>query len=316
MVVVVVALYHSRVLVMIIIITANTTILFIKTFRNIVFKEITIHQRPTALNMRTNKKIEIGILLGLFTWFFLLMNVSNHNQTLFLYWENDKSDRLPLVYQNTLLSMVKTFGRENIVIASRTLDVTKHPVWFPRVWNSYYEELFHGNKLVDQIESTSQFKHVHMADLFRLVVLYKLGGIYSDMDALWVNKPRLSTFLVMGYDNTYISNGCMAFEEPNSPFLAEVISLASKTYNPSCWNCLGSKVLQEIFVKRAIPTIPYLQMYGVFWKDSPQKELINKYKNGEIHQLHLFGKNLRENVFDDKESIYSQLLDWVVNTKT
>lgn len=221
--------------------------------------------------------------------------VKNHH--VFLYWNGTAA--LPPLYALCLRSIVHTFGAERVVIASETLEDAHQGVF---IWRDFKEDLF-PPKLASRI-AKSQFPGPHAADLFRLTVLYKYGGIYTDMDSLWVNAIDIgSNGFVVLTDDKLISNGCIGMRAGDE-YLRRVIAHIDSEYNGACWNCIGSKIMTRVYFgecpscKSRLRTVPYLSMYSVHWTEAKRvmegdardyAHVLEGLEDGSHHQLHLFG---------------------------
>lgn len=218
------------------------------------------------------------------------------NYHLFMLWES-QDGTMPELYKRALKSILKVYGTERVIIASRTL--VKSESWYPRIWRDYENDLFTDPTLVMRIKQNKKYRGPHTADLFRLMVLYKYGGIYTDADALWVNPVELGNGFLTMVDDKVVSNGCIGMPAGH-PYLKRVID--SLEYDPGCWNCLGSVVLSKIRndckgMCDDFKLIDYINMYTIPWDKSERametpgsKDDLQKLVNGTNYQLHIYGK--------------------------
>lgn len=78
------------------------------------------------------------------------------------------------------------------------------------------------------------------ADWVRLVVLYKYGGLYFDLDTLFI-KPiedvisKHRQFVTTWHGNPRISNNCLMFFYKDSPELIELVHMAVKEKRAASW---------------------------------------------------------------------------------
>jgi hypothetical protein len=219
------------------------------------------------------------------------------NHHVFLFWENAKGI-LPPMYKIALKSILRAFGTERVIIASKTLE--KEEPWYPRIWREYEEDVM-DPVLLNRIMKHKQSQGPHLADMFRLSVLYKYGGIYTDADALWVNPIELGDGFLTMVNSRLVSNGCIGMPARH-PFLTEVMRLLPSTYDTRCWNCMGSGLLSKVYNKCGIACnlfkrVDYITMYTIQWDKSkhamevPADDVaFNRLKNGTNHQLHIYGK--------------------------
>ncbi|KAF9353215.1 hypothetical protein BGX34_011729 [Mortierella sp. NVP85] len=115
-------------------------------------------------------------------------------------------------------------------------------------------------KRLDKKTEAGKHYPVQIADYLRLVVLYKYGGLYMDLDALWIRAPGDGMTEFVGSDvsdqdedhswtmddkNTYLNNGVMRFRRGRSMFrhIADTF-FTVLDFDPECLNC-GSKALTK-----------------------------------------------------------------------
>ncbi|CAG8478486.1 9171_t:CDS:2 [Paraglomus occultum] len=120
--------------------------------------------------------------------------------------------------------------------------------WNSRDWLKYWDKW-----------QNSQFFVYHMADFVRYVLLYKYGGMYMDMDALWIHAPPDNQMEFIGSDyssvdadrewtldekNTYLANGVMRLRKGRA-MLREITekALDPSNYSVYCFNCVGPRAL-------------------------------------------------------------------------
>ena len=88
---------------------------------------------------------------------------------------------------------------------------------------------------------------VHISDALRVLLVWKFGGIYLDLDyVVMEDMTHYQTFLV---DNgSGVTNNAFSFP-PGHSFLFKVLENIQKSYDPKCWNCIGpalfTKCLEE-----------------------------------------------------------------------
>ncbi|KAF9966978.1 hypothetical protein BGZ70_000518 [Mortierella alpina] len=164
------------------------------------------------------------------------------------------------------------------------------------------------------------FFSAHLADYLRLVVLYKYGGLYMDMDTLWTRAPGDSITEFIGTDvsdtegdlawtldhkNTYLANGAMRFQRGRSmfKFIAEHV-FTSLDYKPDCFNCGGPRAFTSYvkthrisLEKNGLHILPRETLYpyngkeiaGAFKTSTDAQEDILRIEEHGLG-LHLYGK--------------------------
>ncbi|KAG0346299.1 hypothetical protein BG004_001961 [Podila humilis] len=192
----------------------------------------------------------------------------------------------------------------------------------------------------DDWTKAGQFFHVHLADYLRLVALYKYGGLYMDMDALWVRPPGDSMTEFIGADmsdnpddrswtlddkNTYLANGVMRFQRGRAMFrhIADTVFTVSN-YNPECFNCGGPKAFTT-YVKshrasletNGLKILPREALYPYNWKEVEGALQENAQAKQEILRveghsigLHLYGKVTSKKPIADGSVVGTALKIW------
>ncbi len=117
-----------------------------------------------------------------------------------------------------------------------------------------------NNRVAESVKSGHRISH--LKDILRLDILYREGGIYSDLDVLWLRNPTeyLTKTLVIGWSNASykILINCVMMSAPEHPAL-----LTYKNWITSIYPCK----------KYWIPANPYK-----IWKDVPDITFVDKYK--------------------------------------
>ncbi|RUP48353.1 galactosyltransferase-domain-containing protein [Jimgerdemannia flammicorona] len=98
----------------------------------------------------------------------------------------------------------------------------------------------------------------HLTDYMRYLLLYKYGGTYMDMDALWIRAPPNSNMEWIGADfsnvkadtewtlddaGMYLAPGVMRFRKGWAAFREVAEKAFSPSYNPECFNCVGPRAI-------------------------------------------------------------------------
>jgi hypothetical protein len=101
----------------------------------------------------------------------------------------------------------------------------------------------------------------HLKDVVRLQILYEEGGIYSDIDVLWLRHPWrfLEEKVVIGFQNKSYHTLCNAvmMAEPKNEAIKKYLDWTISIYPPK---------------KYWIPANPYK-----LWKDNPDICMVDKY---------------------------------------
>ncbi|KAF9116489.1 hypothetical protein BGX27_002161 [Mortierella sp. AM989] len=192
----------------------------------------------------------------------------------------------------------------------------------------------------DDWAEAGKFFPVHLADYLRLVALYKYGGLYMDMDALWVRAPGDGMTEFIGSDmsdtdsdrawtldakNTYLANGVMRFQRGRSMFRHIADSYFTVTnYDPECFNCGGPKAFTS-YVKahraalenNGLSILPREALYPYNWKEveaairssKNAKEDIQKVEQHGIG-LHLYGKVTSKKTIEDGSVVATAIKIW------
>ena len=89
----------------------------------------------------------------------------------------------------------------------------------------------------------------HMSDIIRLVLLWKYGGFYSDLDTITIKSVKdLLNYPGMGYMYEYynsLGNGVLVFPKKH-PFLTLALLELEKTYNPKLWGQNGPDLVWRV----------------------------------------------------------------------
>jgi hypothetical protein len=95
----------------------------------------------------------------------------------------------------------------------------------------------------------SQYEMAHLSDYIRILTMYKIGGLYLDIDILTL-KPftgdLLKNFLVYGSSRMdHISNGVIHLRRGHR-LLREIIKMLAKDYDPTAYLYHGPEVVSEV----------------------------------------------------------------------
>jgi hypothetical protein len=128
----------------------------------------------------------------------------------------------------------------------------------------------------------------HIADIYRLEILYEYGGIYSDFDVLWLRNPweYLDHKLVIGYTNKAYKILCNAvlMSEKGHPALLEYkkwlidIYPCSKYWTPANPYKLWASREDVTFVDRHL-------FYPIKWNETTNLTLDKIQKSIAVHEF-------------------------------
>jgi len=96
----------------------------------------------------------------------------------------------------------------------------------------------------DRIRVFSNFYFVHLSDLLRLCLVYLHGGVYADLDLLFLRpiSDTLNVTHITREKKDHITNSFF-MGPPRAGFLREALRLFPKHYDPKCWDCAGPKLI-------------------------------------------------------------------------
>ena len=84
---------------------------------------------------------------------------------------------------------------------------------------------------------------VHLADALRVVLVWRLGGLYLDTDYVVLGDMTAYTAAnVTVRSPTGLTNNAFSFS-PRHPLLALVMARMAAAYSPGCWTCIGPELL-------------------------------------------------------------------------
>jgi hypothetical protein len=167
--------------------------------------------------------------------------------------------------------------------------------------------------------SKSQYYFWHLADYIRYVMLYKYGGTYMDMDALWLRMPPDNSVEFIGMDKssvpsdavwtldldgTYLAIGVLRFKR-GWRFIRQMLEDSfNQQFDPNCFNCQGTKAItvavknkRDYLILHGLQLLPreilypydYLHAENLLKKDtSAQRDL--ELLSESSWNIHLYGK--------------------------
>ena len=94
---------------------------------------------------------------------------------------------------------------------------------------------------------------MHLSDALRVLLIWKFGGLYLDLDYVVMNElTQYENFVVSNgeYGKHGVTNNAFSFK-PGHQFLFNVMNKMKDSYNANCWSCIGpglfTQSLQNIF---------------------------------------------------------------------
>lgn len=126
---------------------------------------------------------------------------------------------------------------------------------------------------------------VHKADLLRQYLMATQGGVWSDMDVLWINHieemncpPDTSVMLVWkpNVNRPYYSTG-IVFSKPHTAYHEVIFDACVEAYDPTEYQSLGPSLLRDLFPTEkhvrdyekdcVIYNAPYETFYPIHYRD-------------------------------------------------
>lgn len=156
----------------------------------------------------------------------------------------------------------------------------------------------------EKIGFSNNIHPVHKADILRQFLMYEVGGLWSDMDVLWLNN-----FEKIGLDDVDItvvvhqwhSSGIMYSCGAKNKFYENIFNTLKEKFNTSEYQSAGPSLLDKLYPSFDIICLSYPEIvfknidYNIFYPYYPN-EIPNFYsKNGKNlrnHQtlcIHWFG---------------------------
>lgn len=210
------------------------------------------------------------------------MATESYSKTFHLLWEcaDEAQCMLPPIHALCLRTLRTVHPQASIYLWSMTLNPTLMGAFLDEIdieLKHYDSTFFQGlptaaveaSKDIQSFFSTEKDAYSHWSDLFRAAVLYKFGGVYTDLDSIWLRPidqvskstawiPSTPTkqekleehdVITIGSQRLFLEGGILRFDEPNSPFLKRVLSEFPK-YDKEmaeCWACVGPRQLTTTF---------------------------------------------------------------------
>ena len=122
---------------------------------------------------------------------------------------------------------------------------------------SFLENFFH-----EAAYNGSSYQMVHLSDALRVLLVWKFGGLYLDLDYIVLNDmSHYQNFLASNGGG--VTNNAFSFS-PGHSFLNKLINKMPDSYSTKCWNCIGprlfTKCLKEYQMNKSqaedLPVLP------------------------------------------------------------
>ena len=87
---------------------------------------------------------------------------------------------------------------------------------------------------------------VHLSDALRVLLVWRLGGLYLDTDYVVLNDMShyQNVTVKTGAGSLAVTNNAFAFTAGH-PFLEVVMLHMAESYRPTCWTCIGPELLTK-----------------------------------------------------------------------
>ena len=151
----------------------------------------------------------------------------------------------------------------------------------------------------------------HLKDVVRLEILYEEGGIYSDLDVLWLRNPFyfLDSEVAVGFQHQGFKTACNAvmFAEPAHPAIKDYLDWVVSLYPPRKYWIPANpyKVWKTKYT--TITYIPQIVFYGRRYTDPRPYTLEKLQKATAIHLYQSMGGTVEGSLIDSlKKAIHAQ----------
>ena len=267
-------------------------------------------------------------------------------QCLFLFWQGRPT--FPVMYEVGIKTAIRAYGRENIVIVSNsitnsTIHPTKDDFPLPVIWNISLLELAQKlehihepsiwENFLKSVASGRMYANMHMADFVRIALVYLYGGLYADMDSLWI-RPAPTKFPIQGEGNdtgktlfrVIDSNGVLGGVQKH-PYYRKVLEKMPFNYDPNEFTGIGAMLLNSTLVLYPEYQADFMEvtkekMYGIEWQSAERRYAQEPLKNDtngpellenileNCYQLHMYGKltHLTNGSIPLNGSLYDELI--------
>ncbi|KAG5667862.1 hypothetical protein PVAND_015831 [Polypedilum vanderplanki] len=182
-------------------------------------------------------------------------------------------------------------------------------------------EFINGTKIENFFKTDrvgkSPYRIEHTSDILRLLVLYKFGGLYLDLDVVSFYPVKLinkRNFICLEGDNLF-ANCILKFDrEDGKKYIESYFDQLEKTYNPDAWTGIGNTLISQVFLTfcnstelhnnkfgkcdkiTALPTDKcFAIMYGSFknfYEENSKDEVLDKIFQSGSFFIHIWNKML------------------------
>lgn len=209
------------------------------------------------------------------------------NTEIFSFWHNVNGAVLPDIYHRIMAMNCKhhpkpyKFKIYSNTLPMNTFDSQKEcDIEIVRFDASLFYDTPITTNVYKNVASTLDTVPQLMSDLLRLVLIYKFGGIWIDMDNIFLHQVPKSwnRMFVMGYDvgiggarvdageesfitdtiynpptrvshDFSIGNGFISVKNKHDKFLLQMLNQVAENFNPSCYACIGSQLFVQSYKK-------------------------------------------------------------------
>ena len=118
---------------------------------------------------------------------------------------------------------------ENLAVGTPLQGATRDPKW--KAWEA------------------GRHWYTSFSNLYRLLLLWKVGGIYMDTDML-VTKPFYDLDRAIGFQDParrMANNAVLVFKEPGNPYVWRCLEEISSNYSTKLWGANGPSLLSRVW---------------------------------------------------------------------
>lgn len=217
---------------------------------------------------------------------------------------------MPSIWMDSVKDFCSSFNHEYILWTDKNIKLLEQ------------DHSFNGvNELIKYIDTNNiRGKYAGMSDIYRLLALYKYGGIYIDADSVVLNNKELHEFIIkrkdkviLGWEfdnHTLIANGVIIapkYDKFISLCLENIALYAFKRIGEDIWKVTGPRFITDMY-KNNVDRISNIEIIErtIFYPDdwhfiTDIDE--HKYKKFDKHNL-LYQYGYSTNGFKDKIDQY------------
>ena len=122
---------------------------------------------------------------------------------------------------------------------------------------------------------------MHLSDALRVLLVWKFGGLYLDLDYIIVNDmSHYQNFLA---DNGKgVTNNAFSFS-PGHPFLNKLMNKLPRAYSAKCWHCIGPKLFSNCLKEYLIEKMKESEKINGEWRK--WKKINQKLEERELDEF-------------------------------